>query len=631
MLMQIRERASGIVAYIIVILISIPFALWGIQEYLGGGSDQIVAEVGSTEITKRIFDNQVQEQRRRLRSLLGQSFDELYQDENILKQSVLDDLIENTLVNDETRNAGYKISNTQLFERIKSVPQFQVDGKFDQARYNQLLESQRRSKVEFEEQLRQEERVNQYQRSVVFSSFLPGGDKSQFASLKNQKRQFDYFFIQTNVDADEVSSGEVNSYYETHKEEFKTPAKVKLEYIEILQQDIADAMEFNEDEIKMAYEDEPDRYRTAELRKASHILFKLADNDGEQEVAKAFEQAQQAAKQIKQGKSFAEMAKEFSDDSVSANKGGDLGFLSRTDIDNPEFINKLFSMQENEISDPIRTKLGVQIIQLSEITPSTLKPLAEVRSRVENELRSSQAEKEFVKRAERLQELSYENEDNLNVAAENLDVSVQTSEWVTTATGDGITSFQKVITAAFSDDVLTKGYNSDLLELADGHVAVIRVTEFQDTEIQPLEQVATAIKTILARKQAVEQAAEKGQTVLAALKEAPSKLSVLASENEYSVESSGELLRDDASVPSQVLAYVFSMPAPEDSQPVVDGLQLSDGRYAVIRLNRVAVPDAAVEQAEWISMQGKYGRREMSAILKALRETGDVQINAENM
>ena len=631
MLMQIRERASGILAYIIVILISIPFALWGIQEYLGGGADQTVAEVNGTEITKRVFDNQVQEQRRQLRSILGQSFDALYQDENVLKRSVLDTLIENTLVNDETQTAGYKISDTQLFERIQSIPQFQVNGRFDQTRYEQLLATQGRGKVDFEQQLRQEARVNQYRSSVVFSSFLPGNDRKQFAALKNQKRQFDYFFISSEMAPDEISSDEVNVYYESSKEKFKTPAQVKLEYIELLQQDIADSMQFDEEEIRVAYEDEPDRYRTAELRKAGHILFKLADNAGEQEIEQAFAQAQKAMQQIKQGKSFAEVANEFSDDSVSADRGGDLGFLSRTDIDNPEFIARLFSMQVDEVSEPIRTKLGVQIIRLNEITPSKLKPFEQVRDRVENELRSQLAEKEFVKRAERLQELSYENEDTLSVAAENLDVNIGVTDWVGAVTGEGITSFQKVMTAAFSDEVLNRRYNSDLLELAEGHVAVIRVADFQDAELQPIEAVAASIKSTLAQKKAVEQAMQKGRTIVSLLRDTPDQLHNLGKENGYTVESSGELSRDDNSLSQQLVSHVFSMPAPSESRAIVDGLQLGDGRYAVIRLNRIEEPEVTAETAEWISMQGKYGRREMSAMLKALRETGDIRIDPENM
>ena len=634
MLMQIRERASGILAYIIVILISIPFAFWGIQEYLGGGADQNVAEVNGTEITKRVFDNRLQDQKRYLKSLLGNSYDSLYQDDAQLKQTVLDNLIENTLLNDETKQAGYEISNTQLFERIKSVPQFQNNGKFDQNRYEQLLAAQRRNKVEFEEQLRQEERVNQYQGSIVFSSFLPSADKEKFSALKGQKRQFDYMPVQVNVSPDQVSDNDVAAYYESKKSEFKTAAKVKLEYIEILQQQTADSLEFGEDELLAVYQDEPDRYRSAELRKASHILFKLDENANEQQVETAFTKANDAAKRIKSGEEFSVVANELSEDSVSAKQGGNLGFLSRTDIDNPAFIEKLFSMQVTNTSEPIRTSLGVQIIRLEEIAPSKLKPFAEVRTRIENELRSQAAEQEFIKRVERLQELSYEHEDTLSVAAENLDVSVGDTDWISTPTGSGIGSYAKVISAAFSDDVLNKRYNSELLELAEGHVAVIRVIDHQDAAIQSLEEVADSIQAILVHKKGVEQSLQKGKELIADLQNNVYQIEDAAKEKGMDLKSTAELLRDDKSVPEDVLAHVFTLPVPKNEQPVFDGFQSRDGRYIVIQLNKVVNlqdASAAIEQAEWISTQGKYGRREMSAMLKALRETGDVEVFTEHL
>ena len=634
MLMQIRERASGILAYIIVILISIPFAFWGIQEYLGGGADQNVAEVNGAEITKRVFDNQLQEQKRYLKSLLGDSYDSLYQDDAQLKHTVLDNLIENTLLNDETKQAGYEVSNTQLFERIKSVPQFQNNGKFDQNRYEQLLAAQRRNKVEFEEQLRQEQRINQYQGSIVFSSFLPSADKERFSILKGQKRQFDYIPVQVNVSADQISDNDIAAYYESNKANFKTPAKVKLEYIEIFQQKIADSLDFSEDELLAVYQDEPDRYRSAELRKVSHILFKLDENASEQQVETAFTKANEAAKRIKNGEEFSSVAIELSEDSVSAKQDGNLGFLSRTDIDNPTFVDKLFSMQVADISEPVRTKLGVQIIRLEEITPSKLKPFAEVRMRIKNELRSQTAEQEFIKRVEKLQELSYEHEDTLSVAAENLDVSVGKTDWVSTPTGDGIGSHAKVISAAFSDDVLNKRYNSELLELADGYVAVIRVVEHQDAAIQSVEEVMDSIRVALVHKLGVEQSLQKGKELIAELQNGTNQIEDVAKRNRLELKSSAELLRDDKSVPADVLAHVFTLPTPQSEQPVIDGFESSDGKYIVIRLNKIVdLQDAgaAIEQAEWISTQGKYGRREMSAMLKSLRETGDVEVFVENL
>ena len=139
MLMKIRDGASGIVAYIIVILIAIPFALWGIHEYFGGPADQKVADINGQEISKRVFDSQLQDQRRYLKSILGDSFDTVYADENDLKNSVLDSMIQNSLITEESISAGYRISDEQLYERIRSVPQFQKNGKFDSETYQQLL------------------------------------------------------------------------------------------------------------------------------------------------------------------------------------------------------------------------------------------------------------------------------------------------------------------------------------------------------------------------------------------------------------------------------------------------------------------------------------------------------------
>ena len=629
MLIQIRERASGIVAYIIVILIAIPFAFWGIQEYFSGPSDQNVAVVDGTEITKRVYDNQLQEQKRYLKSILGNSYNALYKDEDQLKQSVLDNLILNTLLNEETQDAGYRISNGQLFERIKSVSQFQNNGQFDQNRYEQFLATQRRTIVEFEEQLRQEERVNQYQSSIVFSSFLPGEDKTKLAGLKNQKRNFEYFVIDANDEMLEVSESEIAAYYEANALTFETPARVKLEYIEIKQDQIADSIEYSEEELLALYEDEPERYRTAELRDARHILFKLKENAGDDEIEEVFANANEVMDRINAGEEFAALASEFSEDKVSSANGGRLGFLSRTDIDNPEFVDKLFSMEVGQVSGPVRTKLGVQIVKLEEINPSKQKSFEEVRTQVANALKSEAAEQEFVKQAELLQELSYESEDSLDSAAEALGMTVQTSDWISSAGGAGIGEHTKVVTAAFSNDVLVQGFNSELLELAEGQVAVIRVLEHEEAETRPIGEVSESIVAILKHKNRMEASFKLGEKLVDELKVSPDRLKEVVADNQFTLETPGALLRDDDSVPGEILAYAFKMPVPANGQPVLDGFQTKDGKYVVVRLNQLEEmeePAAKLEATEWISLQGKYGRREMSAMVKALRELRDVEI-----
>ena len=634
MLMKIRDGATGIVAYIIVILITIPFAFWGIQEYFGGPADQKVAEINGNEISKIVFDSQLQEQRRYLKSILGDSFDTLYQDESKLKNDVLDSIIQNALISDESNDAGYRVSNAQLNKRIQAVPQFQKNGKFDNATYQQLLTSQRRSPVEFEQQLRQEESVKQFQSSVLFTSFLPKKDKQQFASLKQQKRDFDYLLISADVDAVSVNSDEVNEYYQENKESFKSPAQVKLEYVEINQESIGEALTYSEQEVLDSYNDDPDRYRSEELRNANHILFKLSEASSVEDMEKALNNAKAAIERIDNGESFADVAMDVSEDVVSAKNGGALGFLSRTDINNPPFVQKLFAMQVGELSAPVRSNLGYQVIQLEEVTPSKRKPFSEVKSQIENELRAEAAQKEFLELAEQLSNLSYVNEDNLDVAADALELDIKTSDWIAGSAVEGIASYPGVVTAAFSDEVLNKGENSTLLELEDGHVAVIRVLEHQEAQVQSLEDVASVIEQSLQLKKAQEALIAKGENALEKLNADTTQLNIVAESLGASLNSPGAILRDDDSVLEAVTDRVFSMAIPQDGNAVVEGYDLQDGQYALVRLNKVLSIDeseAKVETAEWISVQGRYGRREMAAMLKALRETGDVTVFPENL
>lgn len=633
MLMQIRERASGIIAYIIVGLIAIPFAFWGIHEYLGGPDDQKVAVVNDEEIVKRVFDAQVQDQRRYLKSILGSSFDSVYSDESKLKQSVLDSLIQNTLLSDETHDAGYRISDNKLTERIQAVPQFQNAGRFDSAKYEQLLTSQQRSPVEFENQLRQEEVINQYQGSAVYSSFLPNKDKQKYAALKLQKRNFDYFLMKADQSSVEVIDKEISEYYQSNMQSFKTLPRVKLEYLEVKQKDIGDVLTFTEDEIQSSYDDDPGRYQTPELRKVSHILLKLEENASEEEVALALSNMQKTADRIKNGEDFAVLAKEVSEDKFSAEKGGSLGYITRTDIDNPVFVQKLFSMQKGDVSAPVKTSLGVQLIKLEDITATKTKPLEQVRTQIENELRAEASDKEYVEIAEKLSNLSYVNEDNLDSAADELGMKVQTSDWIVGAELEGIASYPSVVSAAFSDEVLNKGANSALLEVADGYSIVVRVTEHEPSEVQPLEVVKENIVRTLKAIKARDQLMTKATRAIEELNNDPSNIDDLIKKNEVSLQSAGALLRDDDSAPNEILDHVFSLSS-SDSYPLFDGVELDNGDFAVIRLNEVlsvADSEANVEAAEWISVQGRYGRREMQAMLSALRETGDVTVFPENL
>jgi len=637
MLMQIRERATGVFAYIIVLLISVPFALWGIQEYFGGPGDIAVAEVNGVEISKQVFDQRLQQQRRYMRSTLGESFDQLYPDEASIKQEVIESMVREQLLRDFMQGSGIVISDLFLSQRIRSVPQLQVDGRFSPERYQQVVQAQRMSKAQFEDQLRQDEASTQYQSSIVFSSFLSNEAKDDYAALSNQTRSFDYFVISETVDPQAVKSAAIDAYYKNNQQDFQAPAQVKLEYIEIDQQVIADSMSFSEQQLLEAYQQDPQSYRTDELRQAKHILFKVAEEVTEEQRKAIAERAAKALVALNSGSDFSAVAEQYSEDTISASNGGDLGFISRVDIDNPVFIDSLFSMKPGQTSSILETKLGLQIVQLTAIKAPEMVPFKQVRNRIANELRAERSAQKFAGLADRLQELSYEAEDRLESVAQALDLELKTSDWQSLETATGFAAKNKVMETAFAEEVLIKGFNSELIETDDGQVAVLRVSDHRPAAVLPLSAVEADIRETLSIELAAALNAENAAKLMQAIEAKPnqnsSQLQSLATAHKASVESIQNLRRDDGSVPAVFVMQAFRMPLPGADDFSLSSIALSDGSHAIVRLHHGETDDSAVsvDQAEWMAQQTGYGQRELNAIAKALRETGDVDIFSDNL
>ena len=637
MLMQIRERATGAFAYIIVLLISVPFALWGIQEYFGGPGDAAVAEVNGVEITKQVFDQRLQQQRRYMRSTLGDSFDQLYPDEVSIKKEVIESMVREQLLRDFIQSSGIAISDLFLSQRIQSVPQLQVDGRFSAERYEQVVQSQRMSKAQFENQLRQDEASTQYQSSVVFSSFLTKEAEYEYAALRNQTRSFDYFIASQTIDPQDVKSTAIDNYYQKNQGRFQAPAQVKLDYIEIDQQVIADAMSFSEEQLLETYQQDPQSYRTDELREAKHILFKVPDEASEEQRKAIAELAASALVELKSGIAFATVAQQYSEDTISASNGGDLGFISRMDIDNPVFIDSLFSMKAGQVSPILSTKLGLQIVQLSSVKAPEMVPFEKVRNRIANEVRAQRSAQKFASLADRLQELSYEAENQLESVAEALGLELKSSSWQSAESANGFAAKKKVMDMAFSEEVLIKGFNSELIETDDGQVAVLRVSEHRPAAVLSLSEVELNIRQMLSVELAAELNAETTDSLMQAMaanpKQSAVKLKRLATAHQSSFETVEKLRRDDASVPPVFVTQAFQMPLPNVDDFSLSTVALSDGSHALIRLhhNGSDAENTKVDQAEWIAQQTGYGQRELNAIAKALRETGDVQIFSDSL
>jgi peptidyl-prolyl cis-trans isomerase D len=403
---------------------------------------------------------------------------------------------------------------------------------------------------------------------------------------------------------------------------------VRLAYVELSVPELASGIEVAEQDLRAYYEEQIDRYTVLEERRASHILLSLGREASESEVSAAQSEAETLLERLRSGESFAELARSYSDDSLSASDGGDLGVVREGDQP-PAFEQALRELELDEVSQPVRTEFGFHLIKLTALEPGRTREFEEVREALESEYRRHEAETVYINYADELTTVSYEVADTLEPAADAIGTTVKTTDWVTRANGDGIASDARVRELAFSAEVLEDGRNSDLIELSDNQAAVLRVLEHEPAARLPLEQVREQARARLIEERAREQARELGERLLDELRGGAAIESV-AERPDASLEMPGFLARDDGTASPEILRRAFSLPRPEPSGTSLAGLSLADGSYAVVVVRAVedGDPESGLGPAR-AQLGSDYSRREEQAFFDALRERAEVQIFRE--
>lgn len=633
MLTAIRDKVSGWIAYFIVLLISIPFALWGVDKYFGSGGDELVAaEVNGVEIPLQAFTYQYQQQRSYLQQTYGAD-SPVDQNSAAIKQFVLEGMVRQALLEQEANAAGYSVSDQALLNEITQVDAFKTNGQFDERRYEQILAAQGQTKASFEQNLRRQISVSYLQDGIQNSAFLPPSAEQRLLRLKNQRRDFAYFVIPTDSNNVEIESQTISKYYKANRNSFKTPERVKLAYVNLSETGLMSKINPSEDALRKYYRDEVDRYIVPEQRKARQILIEAPEQANESVIEKVRVRAEKLVARVKAGEDFASLAKKYSEDELSAPSGGDLGVIARGDL-NPDVENVLFGLEQGETSDPIRSELGFQIIQLVAIRPAKQEPFDKVRSQVKRDYLSGEAQERFIEQAEQLETLAYEQSTSLEPAAKALGLKVRQSSWVTRQQGSGIFADAKVRKAAYSQDVLQGGYNSDIVELGPGQVVVLRVIDHKAATPKALSQVRADIEQILSVRVARRHAARAGEQALKELKNGE-KLASVAEKYQVSVEAPGFVERSGMKAPQPVLAKAFALNKPlSQDNATLGGVQLADGGHAVIALRKVRVGGAKVKETAaptGFEPSVSYSLREREAAYQALEAAATIDIKRGNL
>ena len=636
MLQLIRDNATGWIAWGIVILISIPFALWGIHQYVTPDASVAVATVDDTEIGYYDFQRRYARQRQQIQSVLGAQL--LGPDqERRLRREVLDGMIDSQVVISSGMNAGMRVGDEQLARTIQTQEVFRAGNDFSQDAYESWLRSQGYSPGGFEEELRRSLIEQQIALGVSGSDFMSTSELRDSVRMRLQKRTFSLLTIPASDFAGaEPAESEIAAHFEQHRDAYMAPERLRLRYLEISMDEIAAGIKADDDELRALFEAERESFVTPEKREVSHILISVpadADSTAEEEARARLAVLRS---RIEVGESFEDLARESSDDPGSATAGGSLGFIERG-VMVPPFEEAAFALAPGEMSEPVRSSYGWHLIRVTSVHESRAATFEEVRDQVLAQYRTREAERIYVEQAETLANVTYEHPESLEAGAQELGLPIRETGPVTRAgeSDDPVASQPAVVAAAFAADVLEEGNNSEPIEFESGRMVVVRAFDHEPPRALALDEArAQVIGTLQAeaRRSAV---TERGRDVLAELR-GGRDADAVAADTGLEWSRFEDVGRAGGALSERLREVAFRMPRPESGSARFDGVVDANGDFVIISLARVDDGDVSTlsdDEGRSLgrTLEADIGRIMFDAFVRGRREATDVQIVEQNI
>lgn len=634
MLQIIRNRVKGWLAFVIVGLLIIPFAFWGINYYFDQGVELSAASVNGEKISLRDYQRSYQSVRQQWQSLAAGNFQDGIED--LLKQQAINSVVQRELLKQTNKSLGLRIGNAQVKEIISGIQYFQgIDG-FDQVLYENALSQLGFTPSSFEAQIRQDAMAEQLQSVVTGSVFITAAEVLRFATLINQTRDFSYAVLSSNEIKENiaVSNQDIERYYEQDEQQFQIPERVSLAYVVLSLDKIAEAIAVDEADLLAYYEANKALYSIEEQRKIKQIMVSFATGSSD-DIAGAEATANEIYALLSAGQSFAELAAQYADNQGVTVEFSEFGFLTRGVLE-AELDDAAFALTAGEFSEPIRSQYGLHIVEVDEITGVETSGFDSMREEILKDYKQGEAEKRFYDLGDQLAALAFEQPDSLDDVAAELELKIQGSDFFSREEpGPGIISDPKIISAGFSDEVLLNGNNSEVIELDNNRLVVLRVREHQPEMKKPLAEVRERIITRIKYERASEQVREQGEAILAELKAGKGKAES-ASAQGLEWRAAKGVKRDDAGINRAILSQAFRLAGPVDGQVFSGGVSLANGDYALISVNNVNQPTAdavtaEARQAIRSQLERQQANAAWSLFLKDIRADADVLIYSESL
>jgi len=623
-------RRKRVVQFILA-LITLPFAFFGVNYYFrGASSGQEVATVAGHEITQQDFAVSLRQQQDRMRQVVGRNFDPAMFEDPEMRYAVLEQLINDRLLQDQARRDRFRVSDAQLAQFIADIPAFQVDGKFSHTRYEQLLQSQDRTPLQFEQELRSQLTLAPLQEPIAGGNIVARSNVERYLGLLDQQREvavasidIDPYLKQAKVD-----DAAVKAFYDANTSAFQVPEEVKLEYVTLSPDTLGAQIAIDPAEVRKQYDENLNRYGKPEERQAAHILIAVKADASEEEKAAAKKRADELAAQARKSPTqFAELAKSASQDPGSAGQGGDLGFFSRDGSMVKPFEDAVFTMKQGEVAGPIKTDFGWHIIKLTAIRPGKQQSFDEVKGQIEQDMKRQRATRKFAESADQLQNLVYEQADSLQPVAKALNLKVQSTPLITRAQVQALAQNNaKLVQAVFSPESLQAKRNTEAIEVGPNTLMAARVVEYKPAAPRPFDDVKSEIRRQLERKAASDLAHAAGKEKLALLEQGKDAGLVFAKPATLTRN------RPQAGFPPSAVTMIFQADA--SKLPAYAGVANDRGGYSIYKVLRVVpapAPDAARLDAFSNRVGDQVGRELMNAYAGSLKARAEVKINQANL
>ena len=624
MLQSMRQSTQSTAAKVIIGLIVLSFAAFGLETLLPGGSGTSVAEVNGEEITPIALQEAITQQKRQLVSVLGDDIDPALLDDDRLQPRALQSLIQRALLLQKSTALNLVASETQVGKSITAIETFQLNGQFSPDAYKSVLANAGYTPERFRRAQADDIVLTQLQTAISETEFATETEIAATANLIAEKRDVRYLVIPDEglVTDEDLSDAALQNYYQQNEAAFFNPEQVVVDYI------LLDSVDFvvsvDQSVVEEQYEAVKEEYEVAEQSRVSHILLIQEDDESD---ATYGQRVAETAERIARGEDFADLAAELSDDLGSASLGGELGFTDGSAFPN-EMETAIAALAEpGAISGAVETDAGTHFIRLEERIAGDSVDYTSVREELRASIEAAEAERNLLIAVEELRDLAF-NAPDLSGPAAAIGAEVHVSEPFSLGEGAGLFTDARVRELAFSDDVKISGNNSEVLELSGQRFVTVRVRDVRAPQIAPYEEVENEVRHGLSAEletAALADMTARAQTLLA------SGESMEAAANALGVEWRVELAatRLTSQLPQPVLETAFAMP--QGQTDALRTVPVPGEGYALVQLARVNPGDVAAlsgAEAQQLSdlRSGEQQRLSFDEFLVHQRNAADIVI-----